>query len=182
MSPKQAFYSFNYLFNAAQAQKQRLDTSERPGIGHISALAMLAFSYEAFFNHLGEMIFDCWNGDLERLSPIAKLNLIFEVIGEKPDYGNRPFQSCKKVIGLRNKLAHGKTEYIDPENCDLNESSLPPSWQNKISEISTELAFEDFESIARELQNKLSTLNVPVSLVLSELVEKPEPKGSTHDE
>ena len=39
----------------------------------MSSLVFTAFALEAYLNHVGNNVFDCWD-DLERLSPFAKMN------------------------------------------------------------------------------------------------------------
>ncbi|MFC1866451.1 hypothetical protein ACFLYB_07070 [Chloroflexota bacterium] len=43
----------------------------------MASLIFTAFALEAYLNHVGKNVFDCWD-DLERLSPFAKMNVIAE--------------------------------------------------------------------------------------------------------
>jgi hypothetical protein len=80
----------------------------------MASLIFTAFTLEAYLNHIGKKIFECWD-DLERLSPAGKMNIIAEKLNIKSDNGKRPFQTVKKLLDFRNDVAHGKTITLSEE-------------------------------------------------------------------
>ena len=74
----------------------------------MASLIFTAFSLEAYLNHIGKIIFECWD-DLDRLSPYAKINVIAEKLKVNKKNSKRPFQTIRILFIFRNDLAHGKT-------------------------------------------------------------------------
>ncbi len=93
----------------------------------MGSLVFTAFALEAYFNHIGPMIFHCWN-DLESLGPKEKLNVIAEKIGIKVDYGQRPWQSLHDLFGFRNDIAHGKTHKLSNSKIESLENHNRNPW------------------------------------------------------
>lgn len=78
----------------------------------MASLVFTSFTIEAYLNHVGSKVFECWN-DLEKLSPKEKLNIISEKIGLKVNYGIRPWQLMTELFQFRNDIAHGKTQKLE---------------------------------------------------------------------
>jgi hypothetical protein len=88
----------------------------------LASIILSAFTFEAYLNHVGPTVLLCWDS-LEELPPLAKLDLICEVLkvnlpGSK---GERPQQTISTVFRFRNTLAHGRTETITsvPKRLDV---------------------------------------------------------------
>ncbi len=81
---------------------------------YMSSLIFSAFSFEAYLNHVGDILFPFWK-DIESISNESKLNVISKQVGIKPDFSKRPYQTLKKIFKFRNAIAHGKSEFIDKE-------------------------------------------------------------------
>ena len=122
-----------------------------------ASLIFTAFTIEAYLNHIGAIIFFCWE-DLERLSPKQKLNIIAERLNIKIDYGKRPWQIMKKLFQFRNDIAHGKSlkvksEKILPleEHSDVDFSELleRTRWEKYCTEENAVRAREDVEAIVK---------------------------------
>jgi hypothetical protein len=81
----------------------------------LSSLVLTAFAFEAYLNHAGDACVENW-ANLERLGPLEKLrrlSLTFKVdLGCK---GERPLQTLRELIKVRNVLAHGRSETLTPE-------------------------------------------------------------------
>lgn len=78
----------------------------------MGSLIFSSFSFEAFLNHIGENIFNCWNDIERKMGPKEKLSLIAEKLNINVNYGNMPWQIIPEIIGFRNKIAHGKNEML----------------------------------------------------------------------
>jgi hypothetical protein len=79
----------------------------------LTTILMSAFSFEAYLNHLGNHLFDFWS-EMERLPHKSKLNIIRSHLRIKPEDGCRPYQTLHPLFKLRDALAHGKSEFLDP--------------------------------------------------------------------
>jgi len=84
----------------------------------MAAGVLSAFSLEAYLNHVGAILFDCWD-DLERLGWKAKLLLIGETLGVKINLGAAPFHALPDLFKFRDALAHGKTRSAKVQDLPL---------------------------------------------------------------
>lgn len=72
----------------------------------LGSLIVLAFAVEGFCNTYGEQFFgEDWKNH-EREPPIDKLRLIGAKAHVRVDFGRQPWQDVKKLLQLRNELAH----------------------------------------------------------------------------
>ena len=123
----------------------------------MASLIFTAFTLEAYLNHIGKSIFECWD-DLERLSPSGKINIIAEKLKVIKDDSKRPFQTVKKLFEFRNEVAHGKTvllntaEQISIADADFNKymhKMLEPEWEKYSTLDNAKRAREDVEEIIK---------------------------------
>lgn len=108
---------FTFAFLSRAADHAISDGTARPEgsfFEWMTTAVFSAFALEAYLNHLGPQRFKCWE-ELERLSVEAKLSLVLEDLDKHPDFSQRPFQTIKVLLRLRNQLAHGKTERVEEE-------------------------------------------------------------------
>lgn len=77
-----------------------------------AASVFLAFTFEAYLNHVGEEEIPFWN-EIERIPYDAKLRVLAKHLKLKIDRGQPPFQLIGELFKLRNSLAHGRTQVID---------------------------------------------------------------------
>jgi hypothetical protein len=96
----------------------------------MAAGVLAAFSFEAYLNHVGAVILECW-AELERkLTWKAKLLLIAEQLGIRVEEGAMPFQALRELFVFRDALAHGKTQSAKiadlplPHDFDLDGSMM----------------------------------------------------------
>ena len=60
--------------------------------------------------------------DFESANPIAKLRLVATRCGIKPDFGKQPWQTARRLIIFRNRIAHAKRQHLKMEkDCSLND-------------------------------------------------------------
>jgi hypothetical protein len=120
----------------------------------MASLVFTAFTLEAYLNHIGPKIFQCWT-DLERLGPREKLNVISEHLGVTVNNGHRPWQIIKKLYGFRNEIAHGKSVVVqfeeviplDKHNDELIRKFVKTDWENFCTEENAQKAREDVGKI-----------------------------------
>ena len=126
----------------------------------MASLVFTAFSFEAYLNHIGPKIFECWQ-DLERLGPKEKLNVITERVGLKVNYGVRPWQVMKDLFGFRNDIAHGKSINISTREEvpfeKYKEESVhvfaPTRWEKYCNQKNAEKAREDVEQMVHAIHS-----------------------------
>jgi len=105
--------TYVYLFNVSYSSIKEAETEEREDVIFyrcMTSIVFLAFSIEAYLNHMGEEKLKYWKEDFENLRPIAKLRLIMSRYSDI-DFSRRPFQSFSDIFDIRNQLAHGKTVF-----------------------------------------------------------------------
>jgi hypothetical protein len=126
----------------------------------MTAILMSAFKFEAYLNHLGEILFPYWN-QMEQLSHKKKLNIICSHLGIENDNGKRPYQTLENLFGFRNKIAHGKSEYLDPPdsvevgNIEEIRRKMPlTKWEELCTIKFAKQTYEDTETIIEQLHTK----------------------------
>ena len=151
------------LWHASHVMLEKAKKDQDGSFHHVMAsLTFTAFMMEAYLNHVGPQIFKCWD-DLERLSPLSKLNLIAEKLGVKKDKGARPYQTVSEVFKFRNTLAHGKSILLKSNNEirfveeTLNRyihESLKTEWENYCTQDNANQALVDTEAIIMEFHKR----------------------------
>ena len=151
-------FTYAYLKDAAKEKQELL----AKGTGcrkyaQIEAMLLSALAIEAYLNHLGNLIFKCWNSIERSLTPRQKLDLLCEKMSYEPDHGERPYQTFHDIFKFRQKTVHGKTEVIkDHESIQSyhnNEFPKEPKtdWENMISQDNTNRYVEDMQAIINDL-------------------------------
>jgi hypothetical protein len=122
-----------------------------------ASLVFTAFTLEAYLNHIGKIVFECWD-DLDRLSPNAKINVIAEKLKVNNDNSKRPFQTIRILFDFRNDIAHGKTitlsdtkvfQITDKKHEIYMHESLEPKWVRYCTIDNAEQARVDVEKIMK---------------------------------
>lgn len=129
----------------------------------MASLVFTAFMMEAYLNHVGQRIFECWEDLEQRLSPLSKLSLIAEKLGVKKDEGRRPYQTVSEVFRFRNYLAHGKSRVLKTNNeirvvdetfDRYMHESLKTEWESYCRQDNANRALVDTEAIIREFHKR----------------------------
>lgn len=129
----------------------------------LSSLILTAFSFEAYLNHVGAKTFASW-AELDRLPPLAKLELLAETLELKFEagFGDRPLQTLSKLFAFRNAIAHGRTAELiyKPVTRDVNKyeseyyAPLLADWERLIqTEEFCLRARQDVEAVMRLLHS-----------------------------
>ena len=110
----------------------------------LSSTVLTAFAFEAYLNHVGPTVFDCWE-QLERLPPWSKFELLCETLDVKfPDGKVKPpLQTIVELLEFRNTMAHGRSIELKPKSelrdindkldADLGETPLA-HWERLIKD------------------------------------------------
>lgn len=176
MAKKLAYYSFRYLYASIEALKKDVDFSKATLSQKLSLYIFAAFTYESFLNHAGHYVCRSWDEHLKpKLSPTGKMAFLCEVAKVEPNYGKSPFQTFKRIMELRNELAHAETEYLPYDEVKhANPENWPkPKWQKIINQLDAQRVISDLEEIISIVEKALDLMPVP-SLLLMEAVEIPE--------
>jgi hypothetical protein len=120
-----------------------------------ASAAFHAFTFEAYLNHVGSEEIDFWE-EIERSSHSHKLSVLAKHLKFPCDLGQRPFQTLRNLVELRNALAHGKTTAIDLEV----ETSKTPSEDAAWCLLPREkLTCEDLERYSEDLREAVKKIN-----------------------
>jgi len=146
----------------------------------MGSLIFTAFSFEAYLNHIGQILFTCWNR-LEVLSPAGKLDIVCDKIGILLPRGERPRQTIKDLFQFRNDLAHGKTNIIEPDDTildycqytdELIEDFPETKWEKYCNRSNAERAREDIENVMQLIHEKVTKVTNEIDpLFFSGLIE-----------
>ena len=120
---------------------------------HLACITFVAFTLEAFLNHIGEEQFCSWV-DLEQLNVRGKINVIAEKLKINIDYGSMPWQIVPDLVAFRNKVAHGKNERLfeevvlpqDKYDEHLN-TFLKSDWQKTATQAGAEKFIKHVEAL-----------------------------------
>ena len=176
MAKKLAYYSFRYLYASIEELKKDVDFSQAALSQKLSLYIFVAFTYESFLNHAGHYVFRSWDVHLKpKLSPAGKMAFLCEIAKIEPDYGKSPFQTFKKVMELRNELAHAETEYFAfDEKKHVNPDDWPkPKWEKIVEHLDAKRVIKDLEEIISLVEGTLGLMPIP-SFLLMEAVEVPD--------
>lgn len=176
MAKKLAYYSFRYLHSSLETLKKDVDFSKATLSQKLSLYIFAAFTYESFLNHTGHYVCRSWDEHLKpKLSPTGKMPFLCEVAKIEPDYGKSPFQTFKRVMELRNELAHAETEYLPYDEVKhANPDSWPkPKWQKIIDNLDAQRVVDDLDDIILTMEKALDLMSVPSFLVM-DAVEVPD--------
>jgi hypothetical protein len=164
-----AHYGFNESYSVAKSLSARADSDSPDSPNRLAAFVFIAFTYESALNHL----FKSWKDYFERLSPEAKLTLLTDKSGLKPDFTKPPFQSFVATIKIRNSLAHHKVEFLEVSEDQLKSPDLwpKPKWKNQMRSMSAGKALSDLDEVVQILENALGVW-LPSRFIIMEQVQK----------
>lgn len=152
------------------AARDALKQAERqePGYFYFSMMAgvFAAFTVEAFFNHVGQRKVRDWQLLERKLGPREKLLLLRQVAHWSVDESKRPFQTLRRMLRLRDALAHGKTATVVTdvvlERAPRDADRWPePEWKLLCSRSSVRRMVEDAEAIVRDLNKQSGSSRDP---------------------
>jgi hypothetical protein len=146
--------TYSHMWHTSECLLKRGQEQEAASFHQfMSSIVFTAFTLEAYLNHIGPRLFQCWK-DLERLGPHEKLNLIAEHLRVTINYGTRPWQIMKKLFEFRNTIAHGKSKTFKPpvkvvslEEHETNISMAKTEWELFCTQKNAENARADVEKM-----------------------------------
>lgn len=150
--------TYSHMWHTSECLLKRGQEQEAGSFHQFMAsLVFTAFTLEAYLNHAGPKLFQCWE-DSERLCPKKKLNLIAEHLGVTINYGTRPWQVMKDLFGFRNTIAHGKSRVFKPpvkvislEEHEADISMVRTKWELFCTQTNAEGARADVEKMVYTL-------------------------------
>jgi hypothetical protein len=100
-------------------------TKQREGSTHncLAALVFLAFTIEAYVNHLAASKITDWSKRERELGQSRRLRLLLSAVGLDPSFEERPFRSVSELFEIRDQLAHGRSVTIQEEIQDEGDIS-----------------------------------------------------------
>ena len=163
VSKKRQVNTYAYPLNASEVMLRKAYNDQQGSIHHVMAsVIFIAFTMEAYLNHLGLGIFECWDDVERQLSPLSKLNFIAEKLGIKRNKGGRPYQTVSEVFTFRNLLAQVKSEllksrneirFVDDRFEPYTDEPLKTNWENLCTKKDAIRALTDIKAIDNSLVN-----------------------------
>jgi hypothetical protein len=161
LTNKSVDYLHNDLSNAAHFFVQRINdgfaAQERADglfLDMMAAATMIAYSLEGYSNFLAERVVgESWN---EGASVVEKLKAIRKALAIDVDWNVRPYATAKRLIRLRNMLAHPGAHKADPAEFEAvgTDSELQallrshkPEYETLLTQEFVNNAYEDVEAI-----------------------------------
>lgn len=89
----------------------------------MTAILMSALSVEALCNAIGYRLIEGWD-DYEQSKPWVKLRVLCKELKIPFDKGSEPWQSLKDLLDFRNKVAHGKPQWVRRVQSNLDEAAM----------------------------------------------------------
>ena len=159
VSGERQVYTYSELLHASRVMLHKVTEGQGGSFYNVMASLMFtAFALEAYLNHVGSHLFECWE-DLERLSPLAKMNLLSERLGIKQHSERRPYQTVGKLFKFRNSLAHGKSavvkskdqiRFVDDTLGGYMQEHLKTWGEKYCTQSNAKQALKDIETIIQE--------------------------------
>lgn len=150
------FLPHRFLLNGVWHQ---LETAKEHKTGYfydwLGAILLSALAIEAIGNTYGEALIKDWK-DFEPASPIAKLRLVADECGVKPDFDKHPWETARRLIRFRNRIAHAKPQLLNVEDEHTDATyqkaafTMPESDLEKM--ITDEFAIQGYDAIEKILE------------------------------
>jgi hypothetical protein len=132
-----------------------------------ACLVFIAFSFEAFINHIGYIFIKPFNS-FESLKHFEKIENLSNLLNFNVDYSKRPWQTVKFISIIRNSIVHGKTYFTEFERNifvkdfksfleigdRLSRHPVLTDWQKNCTENNIDKSFKDIRSIFLIIANK----------------------------
>ncbi|WP_426017211.1 hypothetical protein [Brevundimonas sp. DWR2-3-1b1] len=153
----------NDLSSAAFHLKTRIDKAlapdgDRDGVGldMMAGITMLAFTFEAYLNFIGDLKVQNWN---ERASGKEKREAVWNTLGLSWEPAARPASTILRLIKARDMMAHGKPVKVKKEwvaqGTDGELQNLLRAYQTEFDALITPeffaTAYDDVEAIWKEM-------------------------------
>jgi hypothetical protein len=162
-------YTYVYSWSAA---REALSRAEKEPMGsfyfYMMAGVFSAFAIEGFLNHIGQRKVRDWEVFERKLGPREKLLFLQRVLHFPADASQRPFQTLRDMMRLRDALAHGKTETVTSDAVVANphdeDARYPaPLWRRLCSAESVGRMVEDAEAMIRVLNELTGSERDPLA-------------------
>jgi hypothetical protein len=171
VSKKRPVHTYSELWHGSEVLLQR-GQEEVKGSKWLwmGSLILIAFSFEAYMNHIGPKVFACWNIFEKAISPEGKLDVICERLKIVLPKNERPRQTLRELIKFRNNVGHGKTVLIEenttPEADQYLDEFLGKRplaiWEEYCTERNAPRSREDIEKIFQLIHKKVNPKNDPL--------------------
>lgn len=137
-----------------------LDRAEKDDCGSLlnlqAAIVFIAFSFEAYLNHVGEEEIPFWS-EIDRISHGKKMKVLSKHLGFVVDKSCPPFQAVEALFKMRNALAHGRTmpfteSYVSDSDPDRDAVWRMLPWE-KLTAASVRRFYEDARRAIEQINN-----------------------------
>lgn len=155
--------TYVFLFKTAKHALSEAEKSEEARIYNLMTVyVFLAFSFEAYINHLGAKTISNWEEKERKWGQEGRRNKVFEKLKLTVNYEKSPYSAIPELFIFRDSLAHGRTEVVNMHNEVKNvnwnnidlEQVLIPTWLNNCTIENSRKAFDSIEQIINILGEK----------------------------
>jgi len=124
----------------------------------MSSLILIAFTFEAYLNHLGREKIKHWD-EIDSIRVLDKYSVLCKEFEVEITKGKRPYQTIKSLFDFRNAIAHGKSqiiiyEDIVPIETNIRDIEVKTKWEEFCTEENAVRCIEDIETAIKELHTK----------------------------
>ena len=155
------------LSAAARALESAKSKTEAFWWDWLATILYCSVSIEAIGNAYGETFIPQWN-HFESASPLAKIRLVAERCGLKPNFAQHPWAIVPELIRFRNAIAHAKLEDIEIDEVRPTEGYeryLYAKPESKLEKMVTErFAQQAYDNIYEIL--RLFATGLPVEMLV----------------
>lgn len=138
--PYMEFTAQGQAYQALMLMISQLEQRPHAKAELLPVVVFMAFTVEAYVNSLGARHIDFWD-QIERISWRNKVEILHVHAGQRADWGGKQLQYAAELFSLRDRLAHGKPEFVRGPICvsqmeaeeKLSGDMLDPPWFRKIS-------------------------------------------------
>lgn len=158
--------TFVDLNHGADVLMQR--TEEEPKGSYyttMGALLLMAFTFEAYLNHLGQKRIKFWE-EIESIKVLDKYAALCKELDLTPDFSKRPYQTLKALFKFRNSIAHGRSQILE-ETKEVSSKDEPyehtpkAHWEEYCTFDNAKRAKQDIAEIIAELHKKAGLGDYP---------------------
>ena len=141
-----------------------------------ASIVFSAFALEAFLNHVGEQLINCWQDNIKKsLNVEGKLALICENINVEVNYGIEHFQSFRTTFRFGNVMAHSNTESLSIQNSkhflEVGNMFWPAAEWEKLTNYKVAETIHNNARKIIDLINEYSKIESIPEFLLSEFIE-----------
>lgn len=165
--------TFAYLAHGADVLIMKTEQNPKGSYYTImSSLMLIAFTFEAYINHLGNEKIKFWE-EIESIKVMDKYSVLCKELNIFPNFRCRPYQTLKSLFKFRNSIAHGKSKILEETKAvrsqdDPYAHTPRTEWEEYCKLDNAKRAKEDINKIIIELHEAAGLGDYPFTKGIAE--------------